>query len=134
MYLHTWILMQRHYNSVFVLTVAAQQDSNKVIAHPGKGVVLICDLTPRRDQTAAWLIDNGQIHTLQQLRNGILTGYSSRGNNLIIENIKMNDDRNNTEYICVTVSSTVSNPTLSDIEDENAPTILYVVGEYQYAL
>ena len=126
--------MQRHYNSVFVLTVAAQQDSNKVIAHPGKDVVLMCDVTPSGSQTAAWLIDNGQIHTLQQLRNGILTGYSSRGNNLIIENIKMNDDRNNTEYICVTVSSTVSNPTLSDIEDESAPTILYVVGEYQYAL
>ena len=44
----------------------------------------------------------------------------------------MNDDRNDTEYICVTVSSTVSNPTLSDIEDESAPIILYVVGEYQY--
>ena len=44
----------------------------------------------------------------------------------------MNDDRNNTEYSCVTVPSTVSNPTIGDIEDESAPTILYVAGEYQY--
>ena len=43
----------------------------------------------------------------------------------------MNDDRNDTEYNCVTVSSTVSNPTLKDIEEESDPTILYVAGEYQ---
>ena len=42
----------------------------------------------------------------------------------------MNDDRNNTEYICVIVSSTVSNPTLTNIVDESNPTILYVAGEY----
>ena len=44
----------------------------------------------------------------------------------------MNDGRNGTEYICVTVPSTVNNPILSDIEDESDPTILYVVGEYRY--
>ena len=45
----------------------------------------------------------------------------------------MNDDRNETEYRCVTVLSTVSNPILTDIEDESDPTILYiyVAGEYQ---
>ena len=42
----------------------------------------------------------------------------------------MNDDRNNTEYICWIVSSTVSNPMLSDKVDESDPTILYVAGEY----
>ena len=42
----------------------------------------------------------------------------------------MNDDRNNTEYICVTVPSTVGQPRLSDIIDESNQTILYVVGEY----
>ena len=46
----------------------------------------------------------------------------------------MNDDRNNTEYSCGTVSSTVSNPTFTDIVDESDPTILYVAGEYQYTL
>ena len=42
----------------------------------------------------------------------------------------MNDDRNDTEYKCVTVSSTVSNATFKDIEVESYPTILYVAGEY----
>ena len=44
----------------------------------------------------------------------------------------MNDDRNDTEYICVTVSSTVSNPTVADIKDESNETILYVAGEYHF--
>ena len=42
----------------------------------------------------------------------------------------MNDDRNDTVYICVIVLSTVSNPVLSDVDDESDPTILYVAGEY----
>ena len=42
----------------------------------------------------------------------------------------MNDDRNSTEYSCVSVLSTVSNPTVANIEDESDPTILYVAGEY----
>ena len=46
----------------------------------------------------------------------------------------MNDDRNDTEYSCVTVSSTVSQPTAADIIDESDPTILYVAGEYQYTV
>ena len=46
----------------------------------------------------------------------------------------MNDGRNNTQYQCVTVLSTVSNPTVADIEDRSDPTILYVAGEYQYTL
>ena len=46
----------------------------------------------------------------------------------------MNDIRNNTQYSCVTVSSTVSNPIESDIVDESNTTILYVAGEYQYTL
>ena len=44
----------------------------------------------------------------------------------------MNDDRNDTEYSCVTVSSTVSQLSIADIIDESDPTILYVAGEYQY--
>ena len=44
----------------------------------------------------------------------------------------MNDDRNDTQYSCGTVASTVSNPTAMDIEDESDPIILYVAGEYQY--
>ena len=91
----------------------------------------MCAVTPSDGQTAAWIINNGVLYTVQFLHNGILTGYSTNGNNLIIENIMMNDDRNDTEYICVTVLSTV-NPTVADIIDESDPTILYVAGEYQY--
>ena len=46
----------------------------------------------------------------------------------------MNDDRNDTEYSCVIVSSTVSQPTITNIIDESDTTILYVAGEYQYSL
>ena len=44
----------------------------------------------------------------------------------------MNDIRNDTEYNCVTVPSTLSNPIVADIVDESDSTILYVAGEYQY--
>ena len=92
-------------------------------------------MTPSDGQTAAWIIDNGYlVYTVQLLHNGILTGYSSNGNNLMIENIMMNDDRNVTMYSCGTVSSTVSQPTVADITDESDTTILYVAGEYQYSL
>ena len=46
----------------------------------------------------------------------------------------MNDIRNDTEYNCVTVSSTVSNPTIADIAGQSDSTILYVAGEYKYTL
>ena len=91
----------------------------------------MCNVTPSGTQTAAWVIDH-VVYTVQQLHNGILTGYSSNGNNLIIENIMMNDDRNDTEYECVTVSHTLSQPNLASIVDESDPTILYVAGKYKY--
>ena len=90
----------------------------------------MCNVTPSDGQTAAWIINHGAPHTVQQLHNGILTGYSTNGNNLIIENIMMNDDRNDTEYSCATIPSTVSQPTFANIIDESDPTILYVAGEY----
>ena len=100
-----------------------------IVVHPaGQDVELLCTVTPSVSESVAWIIDHGVLYTVQQLRNGILTGYSSTGNNLII----MNDDRNDIKYSCVTVPSTVSQPTLVDIIDESNPTILYVAGEYQY--
>ena len=114
------------------ILVAAQEDHVIVIAHPGQDVKLSCTITPSDSQTAAWVINNGGPHTVQQLHNGILAGYSSNGNDLIIENIMMNDDRNDTEYSCVTVPSTVSQPTIADIIDESNPIILYVAGEFIY--
>ena len=114
--------------NLYYFTVTAQQNSNIVIAHPGQDVELSCTITPSDGQTPAWIIDD-VLYTVQGLHNGKLTGYSSNGNNLIIENIIMNDDRNNTEYSCGTVSSTVSQPKTADIIDEGNPAILYVAGE-----
>ena len=111
--------------------VTAQQGPGIVIAHPGQVVELLCNVTPSESETAAWIV-NHALYTVQQLHNGILTGYSTNRSNLIIENIMMNDNRNDTEYSCGIVSSTVSNPTLTDIMDESDPTILYIAGEYQH--
>ena len=58
---------------------------------------------------------------MSALLNGILTGYSSNGDNLIVENIMMNDSRNGSEYSCVIVITIT----------ESNPTTLYVAGEYQ---
>ena len=118
------------YSNLCYFTVTAQQGPGMVIAHPGHHVELLCTVTPFEYQTAAWIIDDGTLYTSQQLHNGILTGYSSNGSNLIIENIMMNDDRNNTEYSCGIISSKVSNPTVPDIINESDTTILYIAGEY----
>ena len=123
-------LIHGGYNNIYLILVTAQEASI-VIAHPGQDVELLCNVTPSDSQTAAWVI-NDVVYTVQQLHNGLVTGYSSNGNNLIIENIMMNDDRNDTEYRCVTVSCTVSQPSVADIIDESDPIILYVAGEYQY--
>ena len=115
----------------FSVTAQHSHEPGIVIAPPGQHIELLCAVTPLgRNEAAAWII-NHVVHTVQLLHNGTLTGYSSNGSNLIIENIIMNDDRNDTEYSCVTISSTVSNPTFADILDEGHPTILYVAGEYQ---
>ena len=114
-------------NNLF-FTVTVEQGFGIVIVHSDQDVELLCTVTPSGGQTAGWVINNGDV--IQQLHNGILTGYSTNGSNLIIENIMMNDDRNDTEYSCVTVPSTVSRPSVADIIDESDPTIFYV-GEYQ---
>ena len=108
--------------------MTAQQGPGAVIAHPGQTVELLCTVTPSGGQTAAWAIDNGGKYTVQQLHNGTLAGYSSNGNNLIIENIMMNDDRNGTECSCVTLSTEGGVINKSDI------TILYVAGEYMISM
>ena len=116
--------------TVNCFTVTAAKKLSIVIAHPGQNITLMCNVTPSGSKTAAWIIDH-MLYTVQRLHSGILTGYSTNGNNLIIENIMMNDDRNDTEYSCGIVSSTVSNPALSDIMNESNTIILYVAGEYQ---
>ena len=86
-------------------------------------------MTSNVNEQVAWTINHGTPYTLSGLRNGIVTGYSANGNNLIVENIMMNDDRNNTEYRCVIITQGTTT-----ILRQSDPTILYVVGEYQFSI
>ena len=109
--------------------VTAQEGPGIVIVHPaGQDVELLCTVMRSNDnEQVAWTINHGGLYTPSALRNGIVAGYSANGNNLIVENIMVNDDRNNTEYRCVIIrQGTATILRLSDT------TILYVAGEYQY--
>ena len=65
------------------------------------------------------------------LQNGRVTGYSANLNNsLIVKNIMMNDDRNNTEYRCVIMTTQGATAIIIRQSD---PSILYVAGEYEYS-
>ena len=83
--------------------------------------------------TTAWLVNNMGPYRRSALRNGILAGYTTNlgSNNLIVENVMMNDDRNDSDYRCVIIPAQ-GMVTIADIIDESDPTILYVAGEYQY--
>ena len=99
-----------------------------VIAHPGEDVELLCTLgiPSTAEHATEWLI-NATPHGVQSIINGILGDrYSAdaNNNNLIIQNIMMNDDRNDTEYQCVIViSGTTTTVNYSD------PIILFVAGK-----
>ena len=67
------------------------------------------------------------LYEVDALQNGIRAGYNSNGNNLIVENIMMNDSRNNTEYSCVIITQDTK-----IMLHRSDPTILYVAGEYKY--
>ena len=84
------------------------------------------------NETQGWMI--GIIsYGVSSLFNGILDGYSadylSRNNNLIIKNITVNDDRNDTKYRCAILSQFSYFYHYEVVESGNA-TILYVAGEY----
>ena len=63
------------------------------------------------------------------LNNNILPGYSAdiTSSNLIVKNIMINDNRNNTEYRCVIIMSDM-------IVNDSDPIFLYVAGECLYEL
>ena len=112
-------------------TVAAQEGPGIVIAHPGQDVELLCAVTVTSGNQAAWLVNHTGPYRRSALRNGILAGHSAilGNNNLIVENIMMNDVRNDSDYRCVIVPAQ-GMITVNDIIDESDPTILYVAGEY----
>ena len=92
----------------------------------------MCTVTPSGGQIAAWVINDGIPHGLSAIQGNIISGYNATlgSNNLIIENIKINDDRNGSVYSCVTIPSGISNPSMADVINESDPTILYVAGEH----
>ena len=110
---------------LYVYAVVAR---SMVTAHPGEDVELICTVTADfSNQTAAWLINHAGPYTVQLLHDGIWAGYSSNGNNLIIENIMMNDNRNGSKYRCVIVAR----DDIAEILDDGDLIItLYVAGKY----
>ena len=121
------------YYYYLVITVAAQEDPGIVIAHPGQDVELLCTVTvtDSGSQGVGWLINNSMgPYRINAIRGGILARHTATlgSNNLIVENITMNDDRNGSDYRCVIVPAQ-GTASLGDIIDESDPTILYVAGE-----
>ena len=109
----------------YYFTVTAQEGPGTVVVHPaGQDVELLCTVM-RRDRVV-WLINHLGPYGVSPLHHGILKGYSANiiTNNLIVENIMMNDVRNNTEYRCGFRTQNI--PTILASE----PTILFVAGEY----
>ena len=92
----------------------------------------MCTVTPSENQTAAWVINLELPRGLSAIRGNIVPGYNATlySNNLIIENIKINDDRNGSVYRCVTTPKGISIPSATDVINESDPTTLYVAGEH----
>ena len=112
--------------------VTAQEGPGIVITHPGQNVELLCNVTVTiGSQATGWLVNNVGPYRINALRSGILTGHSATldSNNLIVENIMINDVRNDSEYRCVIVPAQ-GMITVADIIDESDPSILYVAGKY----
>ena len=114
----------------FQFTVAAQKGPGIVIAHPGEDVTLLCSFSNiPNGGDLAWTVNGSTPYTLNNLHGGVLPGHGATGDNIIVENITLNDNRNETDYRCLIINRT-TNTTLN----ESDPTILYVAGEYQYRL
>ena len=106
------------------MSVATQKIPRVVIAHPGQDVELLCAVTMTSgNPTVSWMINDMTPIGLATLHTGRQAGYSSNGNNLIVENVTMNDVRNGSNYNCVITSR------IAILRQSNS-TILYIAGEY----
>ena len=97
-----------------------------IIAHPGEDVELLCTLIMINGNVqTGWLINQMGPYGKNVLHNGILTGYRTplNSDNLIVEDIVMNDIRNDTEYRCVITQGRI-------ILDQSDPIFLYVTGKH----
>ena len=85
--------------------------------------------TSTTNERVAWLVNLGGPHGIDSIRNGFLedNGYTATfgSDNLIVENIMMNDVRNDSMFQCViTLQDTTT------ILRESDQTILYIAGTY----
>ena len=99
-----------------------------MVGRPGENVELLCSLASTSNYTVfvAWVINHGVTpHGINALHNGVVDGYSATlvNTNLIIKDITLNDDRNDSEYRCVILQDETT------ILHESEPIILYVAGE-----
>ena len=110
--------------------MAAQVNPVIVIIHPaGQDVELPCSVAmPGTNQPGiTWEIAFNH-YGVSSLNSGRLPGYSAdlHNSSLIVKNIVMNDNRNNSEYRCdIRMSGEIVN-------DGNTTLVLYVAGEYLY--
>ena len=111
---------------MYVVIAQEAKGPGIVIVHPaGQDVELLCSVaTPGAVQAGVTWIINFNQYGVNSLSGGTLDGYSAdiTNSNLIVKNIVMNDDRNNTEYKCVIIMSDM-------IVNDSDPTFLYVAGE-----
>ena len=77
------------------------------------------------DAPVGWLIDHAGPYGVNALLNGQVDGYSGGLDtaDLIIQNIMMNDHRNDTEYRCVIMQNTTT---------RGDPVYLIVAGEHYF--
>ena len=80
----------------------------------------MCDVTG--DVGTVWRI-NGTLHLLSELFAGVVAGHNISGRNLVVEDIMMNDVRNDSQYQCE-LSQIPPDPNIV-----GNLTILYVAGE-----
>ena len=68
---------------------------------------------------------------LSAIRSNIAPGYTNNlgSNNLIIENIMISDNRNDSEYQCVIITVMRGNNAVTEITQRSNATTLYVAGE-----
>ena len=112
--------------------VAARENLRIVIAHPGQDVELFCNVTVDKfsgnsaNQSAAWLVDGKGPYAVNTIRDGTVSGYTTTlgSNNLAVQNIIMNDHRNNSKLKCVIITLPYKT-----VHRQSDPYILYVAGE-----
>ena len=91
----------------------------------------MCTVTPSKSGSVAWIIDHRGPYGVNTIHSGIVPRYTINlgSNNLIVENIMMNDERNGSEYQCMIAAAENSMNPMTEITQRSNTIILYVAGE-----